>query len=565
VIVTTNNPTIGGGYDGYLMGHVGNYGDVGAQGAVNLPVNDTLAARVAFNTEYRNSYYHITGPWTGDPDLRWGSARLSLLWKPTDKLKILFKTDYDYLDNGGYFGDPITTPTTKTLFTFANNAHNAATDQFVRSILQADYVNDAGITFRSVSGYQQGKSGWIGDIDGTAAVAPNYIINEQVDEQLWSQEFNIISPSSGPITWVVGAYYDHNDYAFPFGRFEIGVPPGVVDERLDGVNHTYTAAAFGQISFNLPAGFQLQLGGRYSHWSTFNRVNWRVPNFAINFFDLQTETGSNITGKVTLNWNIDRNNFLYAFVASGAKPGGLNGAQYFGGGFIPPPFGQEYVVDYEGGWKSSLLDHHLQTQIGFYYNSFSHFQVIVPIPNDPVFTTETNDPNPTKLYGFEASAEAVFGGLSLNAGLGLEHSSLGKFFTEDPRKATGGTCDPNIGPATATCINLGGHPQTYAPDLTFNFGASYTFKLAGGDTITPNITFSHISHQWGTLFDNVAAGDYLTPRDILGASLAWTHGSIVATLYGTNLTDDRYVSALLSPIRIAGAPRQFGVSLMKLF
>ena len=83
--------------------------------------------------------------------------------------------------------------------------------------------------------------------------------------------------------------------------------------------------------------------------------------------------------------------------------------------------------------------------------------------------------------------------------------------------------------------------------------------------MTPSVTFAHVSSQWGTLFDNVAAGDHLAPRDILGASLAWTHGSITATAYGYNLTNQQYVSALLSPIRIAGAPRQFGVSILKVF
>jgi iron complex outermembrane receptor protein len=62
VLVNTNDPVIGGGYDGYLLAHYGNYDDVGAQGALNLPINDTLAARVAFNGDYRNSFYHISGP-----------------------------------------------------------------------------------------------------------------------------------------------------------------------------------------------------------------------------------------------------------------------------------------------------------------------------------------------------------------------------------------------------------------------------------------------------------------------------------------------------------------------
>ena len=324
------------------------------------------------------------------------------------------------------------------------------------------------------------------------------------------------------------------------------------------MNPTYTAAAFGQVSFELPHGFELQLGARYSKWSTTNHVRWFVPQFpTIDFADNETEVGYNLTGKATLNWQVDENNFLYAFVASGAKPGGLNGALYFGGGVIPPPFRQEYVTDYEVGWKSSLLDNHLHTQLGAYYNNFNHFQVILPIPNNPLQSTEQNNPNPSKIYGVEASAQAVFGDLSLDAGLGLSKSSLGEFWTQDPRLRAVGPCDPRTGPASPSCIDLGGTPQTYAPELTFNASAQYDFHLGSGDTLTPSVNFSHISEQWGTLFDNRAAGDHLNPRNILGASLAWTHGDLVATLYGYNLTDDRYVAALLSPIRLAGPPRQY--------
>ncbi|HWA60724.1 MAG TPA: TonB-dependent receptor [Caulobacteraceae bacterium] len=566
VIVNTNDPKIGGGHSGYLLAHYGNYNDLGVQGAVNLPISDTLAARVAVYTQYRDTFYHITGPWTGNPNLYWGAARLSLLWTPTPKLKLLWKTDYDYLDNGGYFGDPITSPDTSTLFHFANNYETYAVDQFVRSTLKADYVADSGITFRSISSYQRGRSGWKGDIDGTANAAPNYIIAEAVNEQLLSQEVNVISPDTGPFKWVLGAYYQNNRYYFPVGRFLIGVPPGVVDERLDGINKTYTWALFGQATFELPHNFELQLGLRYSKWSTINHVRWFVPQFPVlDFADNEQEVGYNLTGKATLNWQLNASNFLYAFVATGAKPGGLNGALYFGGGIVPPPFRQEYVWDYEVGWKSSLMDNHLRTQIGAYYSRFQHFQVILPIPNNPLQSTEQNNPNPSKIYGVEATAQAVFGGLSLDAGIGVSKSEIGTFYTQDPRLPRSGPCDPMTGPVSASCINLGGNPQTYAPGLTFNASASYRFQLPGGDTLTPGVSFSHIGHQWGTLFDNRAAGDYLAARNLLGATLAWSHGDLVATLYGYNLTDDHYVAALLSPIRMAGPPLQVGISVMKTF
>ena len=566
VYLTTNNPVIDGGYHGYLLAHYGNYNDTGLQGAVNLPISDTLAARVAFNTEYRDTFYDISGPLTGDRNLMWGSGRFSLLWKPTSAITVLFKTDYDYLDNGGYFGDAATNLGTSNLFKFSNNYHTFATDQFVRSILRMDYVDPGSdITFRSITGYQQGRSAWAGDIDGTDLPAPNYIIDEGVGERIWSQEFNVISPNKGPLTWIAGAYFQSNDYSFPKGQFDIGVPPGVIDEDLDGNNDTYTAAVFGQITVNLPAGFQLQAGGRYSNWGTTNHAEFEVPEFFLVFPQHQSEYGTNFTGKVALNWNIDPHNYLYAFVASGAKPGGLNTALYFDGGVIPPPFGQEYVIDYEGGWKATLFDNHVHTQLGFYYNDFQHFQVIIPIPNNPLQATEENAPTGTALYGIEASAQGVWGDFSGNIGLGVGHSSLGKFYSEDPRGLLVGTCDLKTGPANGVCVNLEGHPQTYAPDVTFDVSASYNFHLPDGDLLTPTATYSYISSQWATLFDNRAAGDYLAPRNILGASLAWTHDSFVTTLYGYNLLNDHYVAAVLPPIRIAGAPLQFGISVMKTF
>src|ERR1700679_423387 len=67
VFITEKNPVIDGGYHGYLQGQYGNYNDVNVQGAINLPINDTLAARVAFNDEYRDSFYHVTGNYTGHP------------------------------------------------------------------------------------------------------------------------------------------------------------------------------------------------------------------------------------------------------------------------------------------------------------------------------------------------------------------------------------------------------------------------------------------------------------------------------------------------------------------
>ncbi len=573
IIVNTNNPVIGGGHDGYLLAHYGNYNDVGLQGAVNLPINDTLAARVSFNAEYRDTFYKISGPWTGDPNVKWGSVRLSLLWTPTPQLTVSWKTDASYLANGGYFGDKVTNQGTSHLFDgFANNYPTYATDDFVRSTLKIDYVTQNGITFRSVTSAATGRTSWTGDIDGIADPVNNTFIAEAVDETLLSQEFNIISPNTGPLKWVLGAYYQSNVYNFPFGQFDIGFPSGIgpLDEDLQGTNRTHTEAVFGQVSYALTDKLDLSIGARYSGWYTKNLGSWYVPQlaaFGFKFPILETYTGSNLTGKINLNYTVDNHNFLYAFVATGAKPGGLNVPLIFAGGSIPAPFGQEYVTDYEVGWKSTMMDGHLHTQLGAYYNAFQHFQVIIPIPSLPTQATELNVPGRTKLYGVEASAQAVFGDWAWDVGTGISHSSLPTFYSPDPRVTAppANSCNPSTGPSAANCINLHGHPQTYAPDFTFNVGVQYDYHISDGDTITPRASYSHISHQWASMFDNRAAGDYLAPRDIVNATLAWKHGSLLTTLYVYNLTDEHYISAAAPPIRIAGAPRQFGISVMKTF
>jgi iron complex outermembrane receptor protein len=583
ILVNTVDPKIDGGYTGYLLGRYGNYNDSSLQGAVNIPINDTLAARVAFNGEHRSSFYNISGPWTGDPDVNYGSARLSILWTPTPQLKLLLKTDYDYLDNGGYFGDSMLDQGTSTLFNFANNHKTYATDQLVRTTLKADYVDPgSGITLQSISSFTQGRTAWQGDIDGTAYISPvpppgpgnDEYIDEAVNERQYSQEINIISPDKGLLTWIVGGYYVNNQYTFPPGRFVIGLPsPYGLNEDLQGVNNTHTTAGFGQVSLNLPRGFQIQAGARYSSWYTSNNpVEYYVPSLVAYGYDFTQDekySGSNVTGKLTLNWTVDDKNFLYAFVASGAKPGGLNTALYFGtlAGVTPAPFKQEYVTDYEVGWKTKLLDNHLRVQTGFFYNDFRHFQVSLPIPNVPTEVTEQNVPKITTLYGFEASAQAVFGDFTGSMGLDLQKSSLGTFYSVDTRVVLvpPASCNLTSGPTGGGCVNYAGNSQTYAPNFTFNAAAAYNFHINGDDLLTPSVTYAHISDQWATLYENRSQGDYLAARDIWGATVAWTHKDYVLSLYAYNLFDDKYVAAVASPIRLAGAPRQFGVSLLKTF
>jgi iron complex outermembrane recepter protein len=621
VFVTSNDPIINGGNTGFIQGQLGNYTDIGLQGAVNLPINDTLAARVAFNAETRDSFYDIKGPWTGDDgSLESGSIRVGLLWKPSDALTVLFKADYNYIDMGAYPADavlagPAPRPpakpvlTTSDLFNISANAEQKALDKFGRAVLKIDYQFDGGTTLRSVTGYQDGTTTYKADLDGTSDGI--WTFRDVADETLFSQELNLISRDEGPFTWVVGAFYQTNDYKFPAGEFIIHAPPPPAfcttlncDYVLWGTNDTWNAAGFAQVAYELSNGVSFSLGARYTDAHTTNHVQvdqyytpppcppvgYPATVCGAHIDDDQSESFSGWSGKAAVDWTINADQFLYAFVATGFKPGGLNVPVGFG---LPDPFTEETVTSYELGWKSRWFDGHLNMQLNGYYNDYNDFQVIVGYPTYPTFGFELNVPETTTIYGFEAQFQAAFGALSLDAGIGTTNSKLGKFYATDTRVPTellvpgfpqyGGKyragCDPKTGPELpagftpalapyvdwTTCQNLKGNEQTYAPQFTFNLGGQYDFTLSGGDMLTPRISFSHISSQWATLFENAAYGDRLDSRNIWNAQLAWQHGKVVSTLYGTNVSDEHYVGALNSGLRFAGPPMQFGIRVMMSF
>ena len=95
------------------------------------------------------------------------SLRFGLLWEPNTQTKVLWKTDYSYLDQGAYNADPFNA--TNDLFHISANAHLLTIDQFVRSVVQVEYTFDDGIKFRSVSGFQKGRTAYDGDLDGASA------------------------------------------------------------------------------------------------------------------------------------------------------------------------------------------------------------------------------------------------------------------------------------------------------------------------------------------------------------------------------------------------------------
>ena len=257
-------PEIGGGVKGFVEGQIGTRSDVKIMGAVNLPISDTFAARLAFNQEKRDSYFYSRGtlvardpanPFQEPGSVQDQGGRLSLLWQPTDKLQFVWRSEFNRSDIQGSPVQP--NPRTFTLGAAAGalagtQAHSRYWDydgptirgigdvnttlagvqlqanegsidpnhdpdvlsinlleaQFESTIdrhsLEWTYEFDGGTTFRSLTGFVHNDVKLIEDGDGSFANANVSRIEVGPDNNYYSQEINLIS-AEGPFNWIVGS------------------------------------------------------------------------------------------------------------------------------------------------------------------------------------------------------------------------------------------------------------------------------------------------------------------------------------------------------------------------
>ena len=589
LFITTNDPKLHSlSLD--MEGQYGNYNDGLIRATLNVPLGDNWAARVAINTEDRSSFYHVSGPWTTTDNGTPGrvierSGRFSLLWEPNSSFKAVFKADYNYLNSDGVPADPsqmidlsspsLEAPNNAPLFHVTNYTRSYGVEETYRLSLNAAYTFPNGIVLKSISSYQYGVGYGevdltiVGDGTGPFTNAPypdTFADNGR--ETIYSEEINIISPDKGPFRWLGGLYYQH-DYVtlLPGGGntgFDIGLSsilPGL-DADLHYKTPKVTEAAFGQVSYDLTPALQLQVGARVANETfgltdtTFNQSFGGVvlPATILNFAAHTSNSG--VTGKVALNWQLNANNFLYAFVATGSKAAGINTTPA-APQTVPAPFAPETVTDFEAGWKPTWFDGHVRAQFGVYYDQYQKFQLSFATQNTaaPTQSFIRNVGGTTTLYGFEAEVQAVFGPLSFDAGGSYEHSALGSAVVDDPGPS-------NVTPLFATPpgqIQLSGRVLPLAPEWTFNAGGQYIFTLMNGATLTPRVDVSYTASQWGTPYQDV--GDFVPSHTLVNAEIAYAKDKYKVTLFATNAFNEQYLIGAAGGLRYAGAPAQYGIRL----
>ena len=238
-----------------------------------------------------------------------------------------------------------------------------------------------------MTGYQHNDLRTADDVDAAPVNGQIQLNNVGPTNDYWTQEFDLLSPDTGKITWIIGTSWfrrttpvnirsDNNlcGYNGANGVITPCPPDGAlpIQTAILTIDTTQQhAGLFGQVTWELSDKFELQFGARQS-WDhnsdeqhIFVALNTQVvggtptncPNpaftavlpaqgvyncFPANPGLVVPYKDSTPTYKVGVNWTPTDNQFIYAFYARGYKSGGINN----GLAFLP-----ENVDDVEIGWK----------------------------------------------------------------------------------------------------------------------------------------------------------------------------------------------------------------------
>jgi iron complex outermembrane receptor protein len=475
LVFNSNRPT--DDFSGDVHVEYGAYNTVQLEGAVSGPITPNLDARISAVYNHSDGYYQNQLTGSNIDNVNNEAARLQLLYRPNDKLKIYFASTIGYVKNHpqpyGHIGVLLPGTQSSANPTFCTPAQAFAggcvdlfgygTQPYWKGSFnrEQDLTNLAAITqFRvdydlgpvvltSITSWQYDDKFHPEETDSS----PNNLITATygVHSNTYTQEFRA-SHTSNDFNWVVGAYYLHElltqnqPISFfydgdEFGGLGIPAGPGAFD-GVAQISYDKSAqtidsgAVFGQgdytfdkLTFTLGARYtwerkafdyygstQYQDGGRGNYGPLQDIIN--IDRAAIN---------SNITWRAGLKYAITPQVQVYGSVATGFKSAAFNGT------FLSnieeqvslqlEPIKPENVTTYEIGQKATFFDRRLVLDSAVFYNDYRNEQVFATVPQtiqaqdgSPIQTTTSVLTNAPKAFteGVEVALTAIpFDGLTV--------------------------------------------------------------------------------------------------------------------------------------------------------
>lgn len=365
------------------------------------------------------------------------------------------------------------------------------------------------------------------DIDASEFELGDVLV--EVDQQQFSQEFQFLYDNNNGFNAVIGAYYMQEDvpshqeaYADDFLRFE-GIPLDFL-RTIDDDLETTSYALFAQGSWTLNDQWGLTAGLRYSkddkkYFRTTSTFSDLGPFLAGTFTFQDSDSWDNVTPMLSVDYQVNDHNMVYASVSKGFKSGGFNGRANAAADVSS--FKPETVWTYELGGKMQLLDNRMRLNYAVFTSDYEDFQARVAedISSFPVINAAELD-----ISGAELELTWLLSAsTSIYSSVGYLNADYAKFF--DFRQ-------PDLDRSDDT--------PPFSPDWTFRLGLNHVFYLNDGAMLRFGVNGNFTSDMYLSVdnqevltqddywvFNAYAVYDFANP--------AWS-----LTVGGKNLGDEVY-------------------------
>lgn len=548
--IVTQAPEIGGGYGGNVGFDVGNFDQMIANGAVNLPLGDELAARIAFQTESRDGFFS-----DGSGDVGMRGARAQLRWEPSKDFDLTVRTDYTWDENSGV-GSTAYCAETVASFPPGPAAYNNCPrtgdffgDQWTSVVQQQpgivpDYPIGPGGTPGLVASYGHNEY-YSASVElnwalggGTLTAIPayhhdsiNYMFSngfnfrDVVDHDQYTFETRFASDQTQPVRYVVGAYYFTNeqegggmfDSRQVFGGFHTPSSHVAIE---DLANDGSSWAAFANVTWAVTENFRLSAGVRYT-WErkesdslslevsatgpespyTGAGVNWASEPRDVTLAEAEDhgtvavgdKEWSNTSYRVGIDWDWREGSLLYAAVTTGFKSGGfiLNDPNDLLGFTFDP----EEVTAYSIGSKNQFFDDRLRLNLELFYYDYQDQQIQALLQNGsgtPLYATI--NAGESSIKGAELELEFLpWQNTRLSADIQYLDATYDEFLIPTAFLGPAGNPDircgavPVSGVGAAFAYDCSGMQMVNSPEWTVTLGIEHTFTLANGGSVVPQI------------------------------------------------------------------------------
>jgi iron complex outermembrane receptor protein len=561
---------------------VGNYEQADVKLSYNMPLGTSgWVARVAAASLHRDGYGEnlTNGAPVSDKEILAARATLGYIGNEDFWLKLTA----DWMDDqSGVRGAQMLAPNTNAVINVRDVA--PLDDRYdIRSGMPN--VNDTSMdgasltmgwnlgeawTLKSITAFRESDTETNIDFD----TLPQKIADVKAfysDEQT-SQEFQLNYDNAGSFRGVAGLYWFSGEAGGQvlnnFFNLSFGDTQGQVD--------TDSIAVYGEGTWDLTEQWSITGGLRYTDEEksadVLNRcyTNATYTTLAVactasnptpiaaDFED--SETFTNVSPKISLDYRWDDNTLLYGLVSQGFKSGGFNiraQATQFPRSRLP--FDDEKVTSFEVGAKNSFMDDTVFLNLAYFYNDYKDIQLSVFTSfdsngdgqNDAFFGDFTNAGAGT-VQGVEAEYAIQFNeAFSLQGNIAWLDAEYDEFLTEQ---------------ANGTVVDLADAQKfTNAPEFSGAISGVHVYNFADGGSLTSRLTYTYQDEVYPTtdLSEAIRQDGY----GLLSAGLLWqTDGPWSFALEGSNLTDKEYrttgynIAALGVLTGFYGPPRTYSLS-----